>query len=129
MPIERVGTGSAWEARNGYSRAVRAGDWVLLTGTAAFAPDGSVVSPGEAGAQTERCYAIIAGALAQLGLGLEHVVRSRIFLTDMSQADAVGRVHKQLLGANKPCLTLVGCPALVHPDLVVEIECEAWAGE
>jgi enamine deaminase RidA (YjgF/YER057c/UK114 family) len=130
--IRRAFTGAVWEDRNGYCRAMRvpAGtvDLIYVTGTTAVGDEGSIVAPGRAGPQAERCYAIIESALRQLGATLDHIVRSRVFLTDMSQADDIGAVHKRLLGHRQPCLTLVGCSSLIHSDMVVEIECDAVVG-
>lgn len=122
---ERVSTGGVWEERYAYSRAVRAGGWVFLTGTAPVAPDGSTHASGDLHAQTLRCYEIIEGALQRLGLDRRAIVRSRVFLTDISRIDEMGRAHREFFGDHRPCLTGVGISALVRPDMLVEIECEA----
>jgi enamine deaminase RidA (YjgF/YER057c/UK114 family) len=119
-----VSTGSAWESANGYSRAVVVGDRVWFSGTTAAMPDGSICAPGDGAAQTTRCFEIVQGALAALGLDRSCIVRSRVYTTDVSQHEAIGSAHKAFFGEHRPCLTLVGTSGLVHPDLVVEVECE-----
>lgn len=119
-----VTTGSPWEDANGYSRAVVVGDRVWFSGTTAVMPDGMICAPGDGAAQTTRCFEIVRSALDALGLERSCIVRSRIYATDMSQHEAIGAAHKQFFGAHRPCLTLVGTSGLVHPDMVVEVECE-----
>ena len=124
-----VSTGSAWEAANGYSRAVVVGDRVWFSGTTAAMPDGSICAPGDGAAQTTRCFEIVQSALDALGLDRSCIVRSRIYTTDVSQHQAIGAAHKQFFGGHAPCLTLVGTSGLVHPDMVVEVECEGVVSE
>ena len=119
-----VSTGSAWEAANGYSRAVVVGDRVWFSGTTAAMPDGSICSPGDGAAQTTRCFEIIQSALGALGITRDCLVRTRIYTTDVTQHEAIGAAHKLYFGAHRPCLTLVGTSGLVHPDMVVEVEVE-----
>jgi isochorismate pyruvate lyase len=122
---ERISTGNRWERAYGYSRAVRVGPLVFVTGTVALSPDGSPFAPGDAGAQTTRCFEIIEAALARLGLTRTAIVRSRIFVTDIAQADAVGRAHAVFFGEHRPCLTQVEVSRLIAPEFVVEIEADA----
>ena len=130
MPaLRRVSSGAPWEARYGYCRALRMGDRILVTGTAPVAEGGGVHAPGDPEAQARRCWQIIEAALTELGAGLEHVVRSRMYVTDITQADAFGRVHGELLGANPPCTTMVEVSALIDPAMLIEIEVEAWVPE
>ncbi len=119
----RVGSGSAFEERFGFSRAVRVGERVVVAGTAPVWPDGSCVE--DAGAQARRCFEIIAEALAEAGAGLADVVWCRMFVIDPSDADAVGAVHGQLFAEIRPAATMVIVAGLLDPRWKVEIEAEA----
>ena len=119
----RVSSGSPYEPRIGFSRAVRVGDRVLVSGTAPIWPDGSC--DPDAGAQARRCFEIVAAALRELGAGPEHVVRTRVYLTDPADADAVGRTHGELFGEVRPAATMVVVAALLDPRWKVEVEAEA----
>jgi len=131
-PIEFISTGNQWEKRFGYARLARAGDLVLIGGTVAIDDQGNPFAPGDAGAQTTRCYEIIEGVLKQAGLDRFAIMRCRVFSTDLSQAESVGLSHHAFFAANNPshtpALTQVGTSELITPEFVVEIECEAWAG-
>ncbi len=131
MTPEFVSTGNQWERRFGYARIARAGDLVLVGGTVAIDPDGSPHAPGDAGAQATRCFEIIERALGQCGLSRTNVLRSRVFVTDMAQAERVGEAHKRFFDGHTPghtpALTQVGVSALIAPEFVVEIECDAHA--
>jgi enamine deaminase RidA (YjgF/YER057c/UK114 family) len=122
----RVSSGSPFEATIGFSRAVRVGDRMIVSGTAPVWPDGSC--PDDAGTQARRCFEIIAAALEELGAGLGDLVRTRMFLTSAADADAVGAVHGELLGAVRPAATTVVVAALLDPRWKVEIEAEAVVG-
>ncbi len=128
MSRDRVFSGAPWEKRYGYCRAMRVGDWVLTTGTAPVADGGGVHAPGDAFAQATRCYDIIERALRELGAELRHVVRCRLFVTDISQADAFGRAHHARFAEHPPCMTMVEVRALIDPHMLVEIEVEAFVG-
>mgnify|MGYP006299138353 CR=1 FL=1 len=123
--FQRVTSGSVWEERNGYSRAVRSGRHIYFSGTTAAMPDGSSHAPGDGAAPLARCFEIVERALAELGASRFDIVRSRVYTTDIAQHEAIGAAHRAFFGDHHPCLTLVGVAALVHPDMVVEIECEA----
>ena len=125
MTSERAFSGAPWEEEIGYCRAVRAGSQIFVTGTAPVAPDGSVHKPGDAVAQTLRCIDIIEKALADLGAGLRDVVRTRMFVTDISRWREYGRAHQQRFGAFPPATTLVEVRSLIHPDMLIEIEAVA----
>jgi enamine deaminase RidA (YjgF/YER057c/UK114 family) len=120
---QRASSGSPYEPTVGFSRAVRVGDRVIVSGTAPVWPDGSC--PPDVEAQARRCFEIIATALDQLGAGLDDVVRTRMFLTDAAQADAVGRVHGELFAAARPAATMVVVAGLLDPRWLVEVEAEA----
>lgn len=125
--IEFVSTGNQWEQRFGYARVARAGNLVLVGGTVALNPDGTPHAPGDAGAQTARCFDIIETALRRIGLDRTAILRSRVFVTNIADAERVGLAHRAFFGTHTPCLTQVGVAALVAPAFVVEIECEAYA--
>jgi len=129
MKRKNVSTGAPWEPIVGYSRAVRTGPCVQVAGTAAVGPDGKTVAPGDGGAQTRFILGIIANALAEVGATLEHVTRTRIFVTDMSQWEAIGRAHGERFASIRPVTTMIEVSKFISPDMVVEIEAEAWVEE
>lgn len=121
-----VGTGTPWEALAGYARAVRVGDRVLVSGTTATGPDG-VVGTGDAAAQTRFILDRIEVVLRQLGASLRDVVRTRVYVRDIADWEAVARVHGERFGAIRPANTLVQAH-LVGEAYLVEIEAEAMIG-
>jgi len=118
-----VASGSPFEPRFGYSRAVRVGDRVLVSGTAPIWPDGSC--DPDVGVQAARCLEIIATALAEAGARPEHVVRTRLYVTAAEHADAVGAEHGRVFGAVRPVTSMVVVAGLLDPRWKVEIEAEA----
>ena len=127
---QTVSTGNEWETKFGYARINACGPHIFIGGTVAINPDGSAHQPGNAGAQTTRCFEIIEDALKQLNLDRSVIMRSRVFVTDISQATEVGLAHKAFFSAidpnHTPCLTQVEVSALITRDFVVEIECDAY---
>jgi enamine deaminase RidA (YjgF/YER057c/UK114 family) len=119
----RVASGSPYEPVIGFSRAVRAGDRVLVSGTAPVWPDGSCDPDPQA--QAARCLEIILGALAEVGAGPEHVARTRMFLVDAADWEAVGRAHGAVFAEVRPAATMVVVAGLLDPRWRVEIEAEA----
>ena len=115
---------SPYEATIGFARAVRVGERILVSGTAPVEPDGSTTS-GDAAAQAERCFAIIAQAIGQLGGRIDDVVRTRMYLIDPADAEAVGQVHGRVFGTVRPAATMLVVAALLRPEWRVEIEAEA----
>ena len=126
MTIERYGSDNPWEATVGYCRVVRAGDHVHVAGTTATV-DGRVVAVGDAAEQTRVAIGIVAEALARAGASLADVVRTRMFVTDISQWEAIGRAHGEFFAAVRPVATMVEVTALIDPDLLVEIEVDAYS--
>jgi enamine deaminase RidA (YjgF/YER057c/UK114 family) len=120
---QRVSSGSPFEDTIGFSRALRAGERVVVSGTAPVWPDGSC--PEDAGVQARRCFEIIEAALREAGASLADVVRTRVYLTSAHDAAAVGAVHGELLGAVRPAATMVVVAALLDPAWKVEVEAEA----
>jgi enamine deaminase RidA (YjgF/YER057c/UK114 family) len=120
---QRIASGSPFEPTIGFSRAVRVDDRVVVSGTGPVVPAGRCSD--DAGDQARRCFEIIAGALAEAGASLDDVVRTRMYITAASHADAVGAVHGELLGHVRPAATMVIVAALLDPAWKVEIEAEA----
>ena len=121
--IQKIGSGSPFEATIGFSRAVRVRDRVLVSGTGPIWPDGSC-DPDPA-AQARRCFEIVAGALAEAGASLDDVVRSRVLLVDLTDLDAVSAVHAAAYAHARPAATMVAVAALLDPRWKLEIEAEA----
>ncbi len=122
--VKRVRSGSPYEETIGFSRAVRVGDRVLVSGTAPVPPAGEAVAAGAAD-QMRRCGQIIETALGEAGATLSDVVRTRVFITDPSDADEIGAVHAELFGAAAPAATMVVVAALLDRAWKVEVEVEA----
>lgn len=123
--IERFGSDNPWEATVGYCRAVRAGDHVHVAGTTATV-DGRVVGVGDVAEQTRVALRIIGDALARAGASLGDVVRTRMYVTDIANWEAVGRAHGEVFADVRPAATMVEVSGLIDPDLLVEIEADAY---
>ncbi len=122
---QNISSASPWEAIVGYSRAVRAGRTVHVAGTTATGDDGEIVAPGDPAGQTRFALEKIARALAQGGASLRDVVRTRIFVTDISNWEAIGRIHGEYFAEIRPAATMVEVSRLITPGLLVEIEADA----
>ncbi len=115
-------SGSPFESTIGFSRAIRAGNTVAVSGTAPLNPDGTTAFPGNLYAQTVRCLEIAIAALAQVDAGVGDVVRTRVMLTDVSRWEEAARAHGEFFRELKPACTFVGVQAFIRPDWLVEIE-------
>jgi enamine deaminase RidA (YjgF/YER057c/UK114 family) len=124
--LERVSSGSPFEPTIGFSRAVRAGDRIMVSGTAPVWPDGEV--DPDVATQMRRCLEIVTDALAELGAGPNDVVRTRTYLVDAQDWSDVGRVHGEVFGDVRPASTMVVVAALLDPRWKVEVEAEAVLG-
>jgi enamine deaminase RidA (YjgF/YER057c/UK114 family) len=120
-----ISSGAPWEPIVGYSRAVRVGNSIHVSGTAAIDDQGAVAHPGDAAAQARRALDIMLRALAEAGASARDVVRTRIFVTDISQWEAIGRAHGEVFGNVRPATSMVEVARLIHPDMLVEIEADA----
>lgn len=129
MTVQRVFSGAPWEVEVGYCRALRTGNMVFVTGTAPVGPDGEVHAPGDALAQARRCLEIIRDSLAKLGIGMDSVVRTRMFTTDIDRWRDYGKAHKEVFGDHPPATTLVEVSRLIHSEMLIEIEADAVVDE
>lgn len=120
-----ISSGGPWEAKIGYSRAVKAGNYVHVSGSTATV-DGVLVGEGDAYTQTKVAFEVIAKALAQVGYSLENVVRTRVYLANAEDMDDVGRAHGELFGEIRPAATMLAGLKFINPNMLVEIEVDAW---
>ena len=125
MERKPVSSGALWEPLVDYSRAVRVGQGISVAGTTAAAEGGGAVGGDDIGEQAREALRRIAAALHEAGAELEHVVRTRIFVTDISRWEEIGRAHGERFTAIRPAATMVQVAALIDPALMVEIEVEA----
>jgi len=126
---KNISSGAPWETVVGYSRAVRIGSHIWVSGTTATDEDGKVVGVGDAGEQTRFALQKIQRALFEAGASMTDVVRSRLFVTDISQWQIIGAVHGEFFGAIRPAATMVEVSRLIDPDHLIEIEVDAFIGE
>ena len=125
MRRESFSSAAPWEAIVGYSRAVRTGPFIAVTGCASIGPDGELVGEGDPYAQATRCIEVIREVLESAGAGLTDVVRTRMFVTNIDQWEEIGRAHKEAFGTIMPATTMVEVSRLIDPRMLVEIEADA----
>jgi enamine deaminase RidA (YjgF/YER057c/UK114 family) len=121
----RISSGGPWEDAVGYSRAVVAGPWVLVAGSTSTI-DGEVRHEGDAYAQTLEAFGVVRRALEQAGLSLDDVVRTRMYVRDVHDSDAVGRAHSELFDHVRPAATMVEVSGFIDPRMLVEVEADAY---
>ena len=126
--ISRISTNTPWEPIAGYSRLVRAGDIVAVSGTTATDERGVIVGAGQMYVQARQAMVNIRTALERVGLAMDHVIRTRMFVTDMNRFAEVARAHKEFFGESPPASTVVEVRRLANPDMMIEIEADAYAG-
>ncbi len=129
MNIQRLSSASPFEKSCGFCRALRVGNRIEIAGTAPIGDDGKTVGIGDPAAQARRCFDIVGRSLQHFGASYRHVIRTRMFVTDIAHWETIGRVHGEYFGQAMPVATMVGVATLIDPDWFIEVEAEALVEE
>ena len=128
MEVQRHFTDTQWESKVGYCRALKAGNTIYLSGMAPVGEDGKTHAPGDGYAQARRCLEIVQAALAEMGAQMNQVVRTRLYVTDISRWQEYGKAHQEFFGEYPPVTAMVEVKGLISPDMLIEIEVDAFVG-
>lgn len=123
--VSRHFTGTPWESQVAYCRAIRAGNHIFISGTAPVDEEGKTVTPGDGYGQARRCFQIIQQTLRAMGADLSHIVRTRMYVTDIRRWQEYGQAHQEAMGAYPPASTMVEVKGLIDPEMLIEIEVDA----